>query len=69
MNRLVLIPGAGYLNWCDFRLRMRLPDAPLGTRLPVELHLTAAGPDGQTSGDVAQVEVRVTELRYLPVTR
>jgi hypothetical protein len=76
LARLVLIqlaasdlsPGAGYLSGRDFRLRPRLPNAPLGTRLPVTLRLLAAGPDGQTSGDVGQVEVIVAELRYLPVT-
>lgn len=63
------LPGASYLQGRDFSLRLRLPDVPLWTRLPVTLRLTATKPDGQTSSNVVQMEVMVAELRYLPVTR
>jgi hypothetical protein len=63
------LPGAGFLDGRDFRLRLRLPDALLGTRLPVELRLVAAGPDGQTSSDVVQIDVMVADVHYLPVAR
>jgi ELWxxDGT repeat protein len=63
------LPSAGFLQGRDFLLRLRLPEAPLGTRLPVALRLTAVGPDGQASTDTAQAEVMVADLQYLPVAR
>jgi ELWxxDGT repeat protein len=58
------LPGAGFLGGRDFQLRVRLPDAPLGTRYPVTLLLTTAG---QPDGVPAQVDMRVADMHYLPI--
>jgi ELWxxDGT repeat protein len=58
------LPGTGFLDGRDFGLRVRLPQAPLGTRLPVTLSLKA---EGQAANDTVKLDVMVAELRYLPV--
>ena len=63
------LPSAGFLDGRDFYLRVRLPDAPVGTRLPLTLWMGAAGLDGQTAEDSVQTEVAVANIYYLPLTR
>ncbi|HET9223505.1 MAG TPA: ELWxxDGT repeat protein, partial [Roseiflexaceae bacterium] len=63
------LPSAGFLDGRDFYLRVRLPDAPVGTRLPLTLWMVAAGLDGQTTEDSVQTEVAVANEYYLPLTR
>jgi ELWxxDGT repeat protein len=63
------LPSAGFLDGRDFYLRVRLPNAPLGTRLPLTLWMVVAGPDGQTNEDSVQTEVMVANIYYLPLAR
>jgi ELWxxDGT repeat protein len=52
----------GFIDGADFRLLVRVPEAPLGTRYPITLHLNAAGITRTT-----QVEIITADLHYLPV--
>jgi len=61
------LPGAGFLGGRDLQLRVRLPDAPLGTRLPITLRMLAEGPDGQTSDTTVRVDAMVADMHYLPI--
>jgi hypothetical protein len=63
------LPSAGFLDGRDFYLRVRLPNAPIGTRLPLTLRMVAAGQDGQTNEDSVQTEVAVANIYYLPLAR
>jgi ELWxxDGT repeat protein len=60
------LPSARVLAGRDFQLRLRMPDAPLGTRIPVTLTLTA---EGQPTSDTANVELMVADMHYLPIVR
>jgi ELWxxDGT repeat protein len=60
------LPSARVLAGRDFQLRLRMPDAPLDTRIPVTLTLTA---EGQPTSDIANVEVMVADMHYLPMVR
>jgi hypothetical protein len=51
----------GFIDGGDFRLLVHVPDAPLGTRYPITLRLSAGG-----STSTTQVGIMVAELRYLP---
>ncbi|HEX5692059.1 MAG TPA: hypothetical protein VFX76_18720, partial [Roseiflexaceae bacterium] len=56
------LPDLGFLERHDWRIIVRVPEAALGMRLPIELRLSAANTIA-----TAQTDVMIAELHYFPV--
>lgn len=62
------IPGElRYLGYGVFNLVVTVADAAIGTRFPVEMVISSAGPDDVAANNTTQVEVMVAHQMALPV--
>lgn len=62
------LPPLGPLARGGFTLRLRAPDAALGTRYPLDVYL-AAPVDRDAADNVARLEVMVAYQSFLPISR